>query len=183
MKCSSTKFPIVLTLLIFVSNWAYSAPRPNRQTNIMVTDHYAHKWIKFPTIEGNSIFGDKKIKVEPRKGTISVIVFISSWDVSSQKLVPQLKRIEDKYKDLYINIFYIFSHDLRTDARNFTNEFKLNKDRLILGNTALLKTFHNPPLVTIYMSDRQGWLSHRVLKAKTKDIKRLDQLISRMVRF
>jgi len=182
MTCSSAKFPIAFVFLLFAPGWAKSAPRTS-QPNIVITDHYSHQWIKFPTLVGSSIFGDKKITVKPEEGRIKIIVFISSWDVSSQRLVPKLKKIEQKYKNLYTDIYYIFSHDLRTDARNFTNEFRLDKDKLILGNTEILKKFHNPPLVTIYMSDRRGWLSHRMLKAEAKDIKTLDTIISKMVRF
>lgn len=140
---------------------------------------YVHSWITFPTISGKSVFSEEQIQIQPEKGFVSVVVFIASWCERCQRLVESFEKLRNDFKDSPVRIIYVFSHDTIADAQGFSKEHKL-QGQSILSNHEILKSFHNPPLPSIYLADRRGWLLQRYLDAEAKDIAETRKLLKMM---
>ncbi|MEZ4742369.1 MAG: hypothetical protein R3B45_07975 [Bdellovibrionota bacterium] len=136
-----------------------------------ITNDYVHTWIRFPTAIGKSLSGGN-VTVKPVTGIVTIFFFIASWDVKSQEILFKLKEIEKKYKNLDANFVYIFTHDTYEDATAFAKEYDIEDG--IIASHEINKAFHNPKVPSIYIGDREGWLSTRFLDVKQQDLKELD---------
>lgn len=136
-----------------------------------ITDDYVHHWISFPSGSGQSIAGGENT-LKAKKGYITVVFFIASWDIKSQELLHRLQKLEQLYQDLATNFVYVFSHDTYDDAVAFAKDAGLSNG-LIAGHE-LHKNFHHPKIPSIYVGDRAGWLTARFLDVTLKDIDELD---------
>ncbi len=140
------------------------------------TDHYVHKWLAFPTVVGAALpAGDGQRTIGGQPGRMTVVIFLASWCEPCQQLLPRLRNLEKRYQHLAADFHYVFVHDTLDDAAGIMKEFGI--DRAVLGNTEILKTFHNPDLPTIYVGDRHGWLMTRYVKAGPDAVDGLDELL------
>jgi len=139
------------------------------------SDGYAHSWIKTPKISGYSLAGRvwKVFPVQP--GESLVIVFIASWCVSCQELIVPLKEMMKKSRENYTRFLFLFAHDTQKDAAGFQKYFNLKHS--IMASQKILKFFHNPPLPSIFVQDRWGWLTKSYLSIKTGEVKELSEFL------
>ncbi len=136
-----------------------------------ITDDYVHRWIPFPSGSGQSIAGGENT-LKAKKGYITVVFFIASWDIKSQELLHRLQKLEQLYQDLATTFVYVFSHDTFEDAVAFAKDAGLSNG-LIAGHE-LQKNFHHPKVPSVYIGDRAGWLTARFLDVTVKDLDELD---------
>ena len=150
---------------------APAAATPNK------TEHkFWQSWVPMLGFSATRIPGlvDQE-RVDPIEGRMLVVVFLASWCEPCQQLMPELIRLENRYRRLNADFVYVFAHDTRDDAEGFMKEFNL--DRGYLANTEIHKVFHNPELPTIYVGDRHKWLAARYVKTTKKDLDELDGLL------
>jgi thiol-disulfide isomerase/thioredoxin len=140
------------------------------------SDHYVHNWIAAPAVTGVALGGgDGEITVTPRKGRVTLVVFLASWCEACQQMAPDFLALMKRYQRLDTDVVYVFAHDTKGDAEGFMKEFGI--DEGVLGNLEILKTFHNPELPTVYVVDRNGWLATRYTKAGPGDLAKLDDFL------
>ncbi len=166
---------LVLGLSTLVPNSSASAEKGAKQ--FKTSKGYVHSWVALPALTGTNPVTGQSMTFQPRKGRMTVVVFIASWCVPCQLLAPDLKNLESRYAALDADFVYVFSHDTQEDARGFAKEYKLG-DYVILGNDQILKDYHTPPLPTFYFADRHGWLTARELKMEKEKLATLDELLS-----
>lgn len=142
---------------------------------VVASTGYVHEWIKFPTIRAKSLTNNAEIGTGSELGIINVVVFMASWCLPCQKISEELKNLETRYKPIEVNFLYVFAHDLENDASAFAREYNINN--AILANFDLLKTFHDPELPSIYLSDRQGWIVNRYKNATPESLKDMDNFL------
>lgn len=140
---------------------------------------YVHNWIGFPNFSGKSVFSEETIQVAPEKGYVSIVIFIASWCERCQRLIAPFEQLREEFKDLPVHVVYVFSHDTLADSQGFSKEHQI-KGQGLLGNHDILKAFHNPPLPSIYIGDRWGWLLDRFLDVEIKDIEETRRLVRLM---
>ena len=141
------------------------------------SDHYVHNWIKFPTFKGPRLeAGGEEITVAPKPGRVLAVVFVASWCVPCQQLMPKIMETAKKYGSLYTDIHFVFAHDTREDALGFAREYKI-VDRSLHATLQILKDFHNPALPSIFVADRHAWLLTRFTKAN-EEFPKFDRLIA-----
>ncbi len=92
-----------------------------------------------------------------------------------------LKRLEKKFEKLDVRFTYIFSHDLKADVLGFLQSFKIKDGGL--ATHSLLKEFHTPPLPTIYISDKHGWLLTRFENVKLSQLPEVENLLTLLTSF
>lgn len=141
-----------------------------------ITNKYKHEWIRFPDLAGINIEDGHDMLITPKKGEALVVFFIASWCIPCQKLAPQLKAIHQRFTSPAARVVFVFSQDTRKDAQGFTKSHQLPGDKL-LASPALLKQFHEPELPSVYVGDRNNWLSHRYLNLKRDDLKELEEYL------
>ena len=90
-------------------------------------------------------------------------------------MIKSFKELEEKHSEL-MKFIYVFSHDLLQDSKGFAKAYNLNQG--VLAYHELLKTFHNPELPSVYISDRDGWLIDRYIKVKIDDFEKIDKLLT-----
>jgi thiol-disulfide isomerase/thioredoxin len=139
------------------------------------TDNYVHKWIAIPSVETQPLLGSDKTLLESRKGRITVVFFLASWCEPCQLLIDDLANLEQRYQALNTDFFYVFTHDSKRDAEGFMQEFTLKNG--MLASPDAIRTFHNPAPPAIYVSDRHGWLVTRYVKAGSRDVVKLGELL------
>ncbi len=137
---------------------------------------YVDSWKKLPSIEAQSIQTGKIIKFAPEKGTAKVIIFLASWCLKCQKLIPEIKKIEMEYKDKHTDFLYVFTHDTESDAMGFIKGYKIDT-QAILANKKILNDFHQPPLPSIYIGDRYEWLGHREISLNEEGLKKISRYL------
>ena len=145
-----------------------------RAEGLDVTSDYVHRWIKFPTGTGKSITGGEN-SVGAQEGYITVIFFLASWDIKSQELLARFKKLESTYKNISTHFIYVFTHDTFEDAVAFAADSAISSG-LVAGHE-LHKNFHHPKIPSIYVGDKDGWLSARFLDTTVKDIEVLDEYL------
>lgn len=145
-----------------------ATPDPNAKAQIGYSTEYVHSWIAMPEISATDVKTGEEITVKPQYGEALVLVFIASWCVPCQNMVPELKKIEKAYSNVHTRFIYVFSHDTKSDAQGFMNDYGI--DHAVLASKDLLKNFKNPELPSIYLSDRYKWMATRYVNTKPSDL-------------
>ncbi|RYZ58486.1 MAG: TlpA family protein disulfide reductase [Proteobacteria bacterium] len=140
------------------------------------TDKYTNSWISFPALTLKNIDTAEPQALPLTKGRVQIVVFLASWCVPCQQLMPEMKRIAEKYKGKYTDISYVFAHDTDPDARAFASYHKV-MPASYMGTAKVLEDFHQPDLPAIYASDRYGWLAYRKLNSRTTDLPELEKYL------
>ncbi|MBI2602794.1 MAG: hypothetical protein HYW48_07050 [Deltaproteobacteria bacterium] len=181
----SKYFLHVLTILCFLTppieaeeaehprSWDREKMR-KRAEGLILTDDYVHQWLNYPEIQGKTLKGEMKT-VDRKFGTAYVDFFLASWCIPCQKITNKFLAITQKYAGANVKFNYIFAHDHKQDAVAFAKVYGIEDG--LLANHDILKIFHNPPLPTIYVGDRDGWFLTRYMKASEKDLEELDELL------
>jgi len=147
-------------------------------------DIYIHKWIAMPNLSGQRIGNPPSQFVHKSTyGRITVAVFLASWCETCQEQMEFIKRLEEKYSKLFTDFVYIFVSDLDADVRAFSEEFKISDSIRIHGDLELLKSFKNPPLPSIYVGDKFGWIGNRYNVISSKEVDQLEKYLKLMTAF
>lgn len=155
----------------------YTIENPNDSGRFSISDNYVHEWLPFPQIEGESIFADRVISHRPRKGRSTVLVFLSSWCIPCQNLMPEFMDLYKRHSDVYSDIMFIFTSDTTRDAQGFAKEYNLDAPA-IMANNEILAKFNQPESPTIFIGDRWGWMTKRIKNVNRQSIKEADQFLS-----
>jgi hypothetical protein len=158
-------------------NDRFGTQRGNDADQPFPTNHYVHKWIKFPEIRGTSINGGE-LTISPGNGVVTILFFIASWSVESQDLIESFQRVQERYRQMNTRFVYIFTHDTLVDAINFAKEYKI--DDGLLSSHDILQAFNNPPPPTVYISDAKGWITSRYVSTKIDDLIKINHLLKLM---
>jgi thiol-disulfide isomerase/thioredoxin len=110
-----------------------------------------------------------------------IVVFLASWCVPCQNLMPAISEIEKALHPSQVKVAYVFAHDAESDALGFAAEYGINQP--ILADHELLKAFKNPPLPSIYLGDRNTWLAGRWHEPTPDDLVKLKGLVKGMTYF
>lgn len=151
-----------------------------RAEGLILTDDYVHHWINYPAIQGMTLKGQTR-QEDREYGFAYVDFFLASWCIPCQKITNKFIEITKKYAEANVKFNFIFAHDHQQDATSFAKVYAI--DDGFLANHEILKNFHNPPLPTIYVGDRDGWFLTRFSKANEKDLEALDELLNETVTF
>ncbi len=138
------------------------------------SSEYVHKWMEFPAIKGTFLLSHESASPSTY-GTIDVVVFVATWCVKCQQILPEIEKLKPQYADRGFRFFYVFSHDLQQDVQEFLQVYHIPDT--LLANDPLLKAFHNPEVPSIYVSDRKGWMVARFIQASSQDISTLKTLL------
>lgn len=136
------------------------------------TDNYVHNWQNFPHIKALTL-KKQTVHIRARRGYTTVLLFLASWCPACQQLVPSFEKIRKQYSSPAVTFYYIFAHDQAKDIAGFVREYGLPHG--VVANNQVLKDFHNPQLPSIYVSDRNGWLLTRYIKATKEDLVSLEK--------
>ncbi len=160
---------------------AKTAPAPPKQERV---DVYMHKWLVMPNLSGRPV-GDPNAQFvhKPTPGRVTVAVFLASWCETCQEQMEFIHRLEEKYNNLFTDFIYVFVSDLDADVAAFSEEFKIAGSTRIHGDIDLLKSFKLPPLPSIYVADRYGWIGNRYKISTAKEVEQLDQHLKLMTAF
>jgi thiol-disulfide isomerase/thioredoxin len=147
-------------------------------------DIYINKWIAMPDLSGRPV-GDPNTQFvhKPTYGRVTVAVFLASWCETCQEQMEYIHRLEEKYNKQFTDFVYIFVSDLDADIAAFSEEFKILGSTRIHGDVELLKAFKNPPLPSIYLADRFGWIGNRYNITSSKEVDQLDHHLKLMTAF
>jgi thiol-disulfide isomerase/thioredoxin len=140
------------------------------------TDKYTNGWISFPTLTLKALDSSEPVVLPLTKGRVQIVIFLASWCIPCQQLMPEMKRIAAKYKVKYTDISYVFAHDTDPDAKAFASYHKVS-NASFMGTAKVLEDFHQPDLPAIYASDRYGWLVYRKLNSRTTDLPDLEKFL------
>ena len=149
-----------------------SALEKERTAKGVTSRTYVHNWKKMPNLTIKNIRQGEIMKVQPQRGRTTVIIFLASWCLPCQQIIGKIRKIEARYQKNFTDFLYIFSHDTEVDARGFMNTYGL-KDNGFLNTKKVSLHFHQPQIPSIYVSDRYNWLTMRLLKPKSQDLKKL----------
>ncbi len=140
--------------------------------------NYVHDWIKFPEITGIDLGSGEPMRIVPEKDYATVAFFVASYDLGSQNLIQQFKKLEAAYASRFTRFIYVFVNDLEKEAVNFIRDNKI-EGRAILCDDATKTRFQFPPLniPMIYVGDRKGWLALRFTQTTEKNIASTDEFL------
>jgi thiol-disulfide isomerase/thioredoxin len=141
------------------------------------TDRYVHRWVAFPSFKATSLDRRESATVTPQDGRVKVIVFLASWCLPCQQQIKEFKRIEEKYQNRFTDFVYIFAHDTESDARGFSNVYKIGSNAM-MASASVLEAFHQPELPTYYVADRYKWMVLRRINTQKADLDELDNFLS-----
>ncbi len=142
-------------------------------------DYNPGKVLEFPSFQGESITDGQALSFKPEKGRSVVVIFIASWCEPCQVLMPELKQLARKYSTSSNQVFFVFSHDTKTDAAAFAKEHQLTAPS-ILANVDILTAFKNPELPSVYVGDKWGYMADRYIKIQKDSVATLDDTISKI---
>ena len=135
----------------------------------VVTGNYVHNWHKLPNIKAVNIQTQKVMNYRPDFGKATVILFLASWCIPCQKIVPAILDLEKNFEGRAVEFVYIFSHDASDDIVNFLKGYDI-KSLAFKVNLKITSDFHQPALPTIYVADRFNWLTMRFTNFNLKDM-------------
>ncbi len=143
---------------------------------------YQHTWMDFPKLTGEDVLTGQTVSISPHRGQVIIAFFLASWCVPCQKITPSLIDLAKSKQKSQLQIYFIFAHDAKSDAQGFAKEYQLNEN-IILADHDLLAAFKNPPLPSIFLSDRNTWLLSRWLEPSDKDMGQLRRISDLMTIF
>jgi thiol-disulfide isomerase/thioredoxin len=158
---------------------APAAPKTQREKDIakaesfLKSDDYVHKWVAFPPIADVQFMRSGKKKIQAELGVAKTFIFTASWCVPCQDLTKAFLEQQRKHKTT--EFIFVFAHDVEKDIDAFMKEYNITD--AAVANHELLKFFHNPPLPSIYVVDRQGWMLTRYIQVKAEQIPEWDKLL------
>jgi thiol-disulfide isomerase/thioredoxin len=136
---------------------------------------YVHRWIGMPALTGHDLITGDLITVKPETGKVLVVMFLASFCEPCQNIIDDVRKLAARYQPLHTEFVYVFVHETKDDALGFIKEYDLKNG--LLANHDILKTFKNPTLPTIYVSDRHGWMATRYTQSKREDLAKLDDFL------
>lgn len=179
----SFKILTIMTLLLASVNALANEVAPHGSAAgaaqaLRITNTYTQHWIAFPPLRVRSMQGsDAEAQTLPlKKGRVLMVVFLASWCIPCQQLMPDLKRLAVKYQSKYSDLIYVFAHDTEPDAKAFASYHKIASGAY-LGTAKVLEDYHQPDLPALYIADRYGWLVYRKLDLKTQDLAEVETLL------
>lgn len=151
--------------------------------NFIPTNNYVHRWIPFPQIESTYYTADTE---EDRNflselGVAQIVIFIASWCIKCQEVIPDLELIRRDRENSAVQFLYVFSHDTAEAVQPFIKAYDLNGG--IIANSSIMATFHDPPLPTVYIGDKNGWVLTRFLKTRRQDVPKIQETITALDHF
>ena len=155
-------------------------PKNNPQS-YTPSNHYVHDWEAVKPIVGDRIGVAGNLEFQPRLGHMSVLVFLAPWNEPSQNMMRDLQKLEKQYAPLHTEFVYIFAHTTPEDAEGFYRHFNLS--RAMMANDDILKTYNVDHLPTIYVGDKNGWLTRHHIETTLADIKSLGDYLKYQTAF
>lgn len=146
------------------------------------SNEYVSEWNSLPTSQIPSLERNQSLEIKPSRGEATVMIFLASWCDTCQDLIQDFKRLERKYSDVYVRFFFVFSHDTRDDALGFYREYHMRAPAG-LANHDILRQYKNPPLPTIYVADKNSWLTSRYENVTPENLRDLDRYLASIVSF
>ena len=141
-----------------------------------ITNKYVHTWYNFPVVTGKRVGSSERLTFRPERGYANVVLFLASWCIPCQTMIRSFQALESKYKERHTRFIYVYAHDTESDARGFVKAYRLAGYN-VLATIELMEAFHQPPLPTIYVGDRHGWLAWRKMEADQGDLDELDRFL------
>lgn len=173
--------PLVLTTCFGLFPDSATAADPEPKANQERFDVYIHKWLKMMPVSGRAVGTvDEQVTYDPVYGRGSVLIFLSSHCQPCQEQMESLKRIEQRYSKLFTDFIYIFVNDAPADALAFAKEYGISDSKLVHGSYEVLAAYKNPPLPTIYIGDRFGWIGSSFIELDAAKVERVDTYLKFM---
>lgn len=146
---------------------------PNSQLGY--SQNYLHSWVYFPEFVATDIKTGQEFNFKPERGVANVLVFIASWCVPCQQIIPDIKKLERTYSSIHTRFIYIFSQDTKQDIAGFVADYGLSNG--IAADKDVLAKYHNPELPSVYLGDRHRCLTSRSIATTAKDLTKLGQTL------
>ncbi len=144
--------------------------------------NYIARWLPMPPFTAETLGSERgTVSIEPKPGRMTVVLFLASWCEPCQRLMADYLWLQKRYQRLNTDFYFVFAHDTRADAEGFMKEFGLTS--AYLGTFDALKAYKNPELPTVYIGDRRGWMSKRLVNTKPEDLAQLDSYLKLMTSF
>ena len=139
------------------------------------SQNYLHTWIYFPAYEADDLKTGERFSFKPEQGIATVLVFLASWCIPCQQIIPDLKKLERTYSPIHTKFIYLFAYDTKQDAAGFMNDYGLSNGYFADKDT--VAKYHNPKMPSIYLSDRYKCLSSRYISTTPKDLAALSHAL------
>lgn len=144
-------------------------------------DTYISDWLKMPALIGRSVSESQSdFSYKPIYGRATVVVFLASSCIACQEHMERIKRLEDRYSQLFTDFIYVFVSDSNKDAMDFAKEFKISDTNLVHANDELLMLYKNPRLPSIFIGDRHGWIADFHMDVSAKEISLVENFLKLM---
>jgi|GEM_PF-3146345 len=156
-----------------VADLAAQVDLPNSQLGY--SQNYLHTWVYFPEFTGTDVKTGLEYSFKPERGVANVLVFIASWCVPCQQIIPEVKKLERTYSQIHTKFIYIFSQDTKQDIAGFVADYGLSNG--IAADDKILAKYHNPELPSLYLGDRHRCLASRSIATTSKDLTALGQAL------
>lgn len=138
------------------------------------------KILEFPSpIEGIDLGTKSPSSYSAKGGRATMVFFIASWCEPCQILAPKIRILADKYSKLHTDVVFVFTHDTLEEASQFAKDHSL-RGKLLLSNEKILVDFKNPPLPSVYLSDRHKYMTKRYLDIKLSDLDSLSDFLDKI---
>lgn len=104
----------------------------------------------------------EKVSLRQHKGKIVLLDFWATWCPPCRRSIPELVRIQDKYRDQGLVVIGISADDLQQTSikslEAFKERFKINYSILLADRQVARAYFGNGqmPLPTLFVIDREG---------------------------
>jgi len=125
----------------------------------------------------------KTVTLEQYRGSVVILDFWATWCPPCRASIPELVKLQDKYKDKGLVILGISTDDQRKVnneyLRSFCEKFKINYRVLRYDYKVIEAYFGNqaPAIPTMYVIDREGQVRDKFVGFTPEDLqKSLDKL-------
>ena len=98
-----------LTSHVYADEKTAEEKEKERTAKGVVTGNYVHNWHKLPNIKAVNVHSQRVVTHKPVFGQATVILFLASWCIPCQKIVPTIVDLEKHFKGRAVEFIYIFS--------------------------------------------------------------------------
>lgn len=130
-----------------------------------------------PPLQGERISDQSTIRLQDYLGKVVLIDFWASWCVPCRRALPELNKLQKKYKNKSFTVLAINLDKNSEDAQHFLKQYPVQYPILINVPAPQINAYQIEGLPVSYLIDKQGKIIERFIGFKHSHVQKIEDFL------